>query len=152
MRLRGVKLPKLPYKRLGKGVAALAFIAAIGTVGYYAVEEAFYPNRVKVSIINSQTDKPIVGKKIVIREADCQPQPCEPEVLAEGRTDFFGNIRVTTKQLKDSFIIQVEGFSDDGPWLKRPGSLFFGRQYGDREFVSANLAQTDLTVKLQPAQ
>src|SRR3990167_7841575 len=143
-----MKARRIPYKRIGKLLATVGFVAAIGIIGYMAVEEAFYPNRVKVTFLNGHTYKPIKGKKIIIRQAECQPEPCEPAVLAEGRTDLFGNIRVTTKQLKDSFVVEAEGFEEDGPWLKRPGSLFFGRQYGDREFESANVAQTDLTVKL----
>jgi hypothetical protein len=142
----------IPYKRIGKWLAAIAFIVVVGLVGYLAIEEAFYPNRVKVTVLNLQNDKPLINKKIIIREADCAPKPCEPPVMVEGRTDLFGNIRVTTKQLNESFVVEVEGFQDDGPWLKRPGSLFFGRQYSDRQFESANIAQTDLTIKLQPTQ
>lgn len=145
-------MANIPYRRISKLLGTLGFVAAIGIIGYFAIEEAFYPNRVKVTVLNGQTDKPIKGKKVVIRQAECQPQPCQPEVLVEGRTDLFGNIQVTTKELKDSFIVEAEGFHDDGPWLKRPGSLFFGRQYGDREFESANVAQSDLTIKLQPTQ
>lgn len=141
---------QLPLRRIGKILAVLGFVSAVGIIGYLAAEEAFYPNRVKVTVLNGQSGSPIKGKKVVIREADCFPQPCEPEILAEGRTDFFGNLRVTTKELSESFVVEAEGFEADGPWLKRPGSLFFGRQYGEREFESANLAQTDLTVKLEP--
>src|SRR5688572_20762235 len=140
----------IPYRRIGKGLAVLGFIAAVLTIGYFAFDQAFYPNRVKVTVVNKSTSEPIRGVRVVIRAIGCTPQPCEPEVLADGRTDLFGNLRVTTKQLKQSFTVQAEGYQDDGPWIKRPGSLFFGRQYADREFESANVAQTDLTVKLQP--
>lgn len=143
---------RIPYKQISKGTLIAAFIATIGVLGYLSVVEAFYPNRVKVSVLSIHDQQPVRGKKIIFRALDCSPQPCQPEVLAEGHTDFFGNIRLTTKQLTDSFEVVVDGFTDDGPWQKRPGSLFFTRSYADRDFYTANLAQTGLTLTLTPAQ
>ena len=142
----------IPFKKIGKWALVLSFIAVISWVGYLVFDELFYHGRVKVTVIDKHTNKPITLTNITFKELECSPQPCEPKVLAVGKTNLFGNLRINTKEIDESFQVIVQGYHNDGPWTKRPGSLLFSRVYGERDFYSANLSQTDLQLLLEPNQ
>lgn len=141
--------PRL-IKRIPKYLFVLGFIGAIGAIAYFSVQELFYSNRVKVIVMDRKANKPLRNHHVVLRTV-CTEQPCEAKTLVEGRTNLLGHLGIVTKQLSDSFEVVAEGYQTDGPWLKRPGSLFFSRNYEDHDFYSANIAQTDLEIKLMPS-
>ncbi len=151
MRLK--TLPKIKAKhpkKLAKYLLVIAFIAAIPTVAYFSAQELFYSSRVKITVTERNSNKPVRNHRLVFQTL-CDPTPCKPEILAEVRTNFLGHAAISTKQMTESFEIVTDGYQTDGPWLKRPGSLFFSRQYDDRDFYSVNLSQSELTIKLAPS-
>src|SRR5687768_2005152 len=138
-------------RRAVKYVIPLLFVMAALAVGYLSVQKVFYPNRVKVSLINRQTNKPITSQKVTLRKVCSPGVQCETITLLETKTNVFGSFTTSTKELSDSFEVIAEGYKTDGPWLKRPASLFFSRSYSDQEIYSINIGNNDLEIKLEPA-
>lgn len=138
-------------KRIWKYLLVLALIIMAGIAVYYGVQSIFYPNRVKVTVLNRQTNKPVTSHQFTLREVCSAGTECEHKTLLTAKTNIFGKFTTTTKQLTDSFEVVADGYKTDGPWLKRPASLFFSRQYSDSDFYSTNISQTDLVIKVEPA-
>jgi len=138
-------------KRASKGLVILLFLGAIAASLYLAYS-IVAPGRVKITVFDRAANKPLANKKVIIRSTECQPQPCEGEVLVEGRTNVFGNLKLNTKELADSFKVSVDGFKEEGPFRKNPGSLAFSHTYEDGEFFFVDIGLADMELKLTPTQ
>lgn len=125
----------------------LVFLVAIPAISYFAYSTLMLSNRVKVRIVNAADNKPVSNKTIIFRSTECEPQPCQGKVLVEVKTSFFGNATLSTKQLHDSFRVEVNGYKTTDEYLRSPGSLLFSRQ-NDAEFYSVDVSQGDLLIKV----
>lgn len=124
------------------------FLIAIPAALYITYATIMLSNRVKVHVVSATDNKPVTNRKIVFRSTECEPKPCQGKILAEVETSLFGNATLTTKELSDSFVVEVEGYKVSEEYLRSPGSLQFSKQ-NDAEFYSVDISQGDLRIILK---
>lgn len=124
------------------------FLIAVAVAIYFAYATVMLSNRVKIHVLSDGDNKPVTNHKIVFRSTECEPKPCQGRVLAEVKTSLFGNATLTTKELPDSFVVEVDGYQVSEEYLRSPGSLQFSRQ-NDADFYSVDISQGDLHIKLK---